>query len=113
VLSSLYLKSQSGSPPLRIGLLLDTPLLPRCFAEVVDHILQSNFARIELLAFNADAEPKASAPRPRFRRVIDVLRDSNRRRRFLFPYRSAGTADMLLRLMIRSLWWTAPGVSST
>jgi hypothetical protein len=84
VLSSLYLKSQSGSPPLRIGLLLDTPSLPRCFAEVVDHILQSNFARIELLAFNADAEPKASAPRPRFRRVIDALRDSNRRRRFLF-----------------------------
>lgn len=56
MLSSLYLKSQSGSPPLRIGLLLDTPLLPRCFAEVVDHILQSNFARIELLAFNADTE---------------------------------------------------------
>src|SRR5882757_2752688 len=87
MLSSLYRQSESGSPPLRIGLLLDSAELPSCFAEVVDHILQSNFASLELLIFNAEEQNKAAEPRPKrslLRKVIDLLRDSQRRKLLLY-----------------------------
>jgi len=87
MLSSLYRQSESGGPPLRIGLLLDSAVLPSCFAEVVDHILQSNFARLELLVFNAEEDKKAAEPQPkrsRLRKVIDLLRDARRRKVLLF-----------------------------
>ena len=85
--SSLYRQSESGRPPLRIGLLLDSAELPSCFAEVVDHILQSNFASLELLVFNAEEQNKAAEPAPKrsvFRKVIDVVHDSKRRKTLLF-----------------------------
>ncbi len=87
MLSSLYRQSESGSPPLRIGLLLDSAELPSSFAEVVDHILQSNFASLELLIFNAEEQNKAAEPRPKrslLRKVIDLLRDSQRRKLLLY-----------------------------
>lgn len=87
MLPSLYRESQSGSPPLRIGLLLDSAELPRCFAEVVDHILQSNFAQLELLVFNAEEEKQAAQPSPNrslLGKVIHVLRDSQRRQMVLY-----------------------------
>jgi len=87
VLASLYTRSRSVSPPLRIGLLLDTAVLPKCFAEIVDHILESNFARLELLVYNADARPKAADEPParsRLRKVLDTLRNSKRRKLLLF-----------------------------
>jgi hypothetical protein len=87
MLFSLYQQSESGSPPLRIGLLLDSAELPSCFAEVVDHILQSNFARLELLVFNAEGEKAAAEPPPKrslLRKAIDLLRDSQRRQTLLF-----------------------------
>ncbi len=85
--SFLYRHSKSGEPPLRIGLLLDTALLSKCFAEVVDHIIQSDFARLELLVFNAEALRDATRPRParsRTGKLIDTLLDSKRRRKLLF-----------------------------
>ena len=87
MLSSLYRQSESGSPPLRIGLLLDSAELPSCFAEVVDHILQSDFARLELLVFNAEEQKIAAEPGPkrsRLRKAIDLLRDSRRRKLILY-----------------------------
>jgi len=86
MLSSLYRQSESDRPPLRIGLLLDSAELPSCFAEVVDHILESNFARLELLVFNAETEKKAEPPprRSLLGKAIDVLRDKKRRRTLLF-----------------------------
>jgi hypothetical protein len=87
MLSSLYRQSESGRPPLRIGLLIDSAKLPSCFAEVVDHILQSNFACLELLVFNAAEQEKATIPVPKrslFRKVIDLLLNNQRRRTFLF-----------------------------
>jgi hypothetical protein len=68
-------------------LLLDSTELPSCFAEVVDHILQSNFARFELLIFNAEEQNKAAEPAPQrslFKKVTDLLRNSDRRKRLLF-----------------------------
>src|ERR1039458_1758997 len=87
MVSALYRQSESGSPPLRIGLLLDSAELPSCFAEVVDHILQSNFAHLELLVFNAEEQKKAAEPPPKrslLRKVIDLLRNSQRRQMLLF-----------------------------
>lgn len=84
---SLYHRSTSDRSPLRVGLLLDSKILPRCFAEVVDHILQSDFARLELLIFNeglkaADAitPPKRSV----LRKAWNLLRSSQRRQLLLF-----------------------------
>jgi hypothetical protein len=85
--ASLYLKSRSGKPSLRIGLLLDTGSLPRCYAEVVDHIVRSDFASIELLVFNAHAAKPfadARAARPLVRKVVDTLRDKRSRRGLVF-----------------------------
>jgi hypothetical protein len=81
--ASLYRTSRSGRPPLRIGLLLEAAELPRCFAEVVDHIAQSDFAAIELLVFNRAAAP-VRAPRSTLLEVIDALLDRGLRRRLLF-----------------------------
>lgn len=83
----LYRQSKSGSPALRIGLLLDSAELPACFAEVVDHILQSNFASLELLVYNAEAQRQSTEPAPRrsfFRKLADLLGSSTRRRQFMF-----------------------------
>lgn len=85
--ASLYRQSESGNQPLRIGLLLDSAEMQSCFAEVVDHILQSNFAQLELLVFNAEEQKKTAEPPPqrsRWRKLIDLLRDSQRRRTLLF-----------------------------
>lgn len=82
---SRYLRSESTRPRLRIGLLLDDTSLPQCFAEVVDHIQRCNFARLELLVFNAQAVVTGSAPRRSLPlRVFRVLRDAKRRKALLF-----------------------------
>jgi hypothetical protein len=84
--SSLYRHSPGSARPLRVGLLLDTAALPRCFAEVVDHIAQSNFARLELVVFNTD-ERKAAQPRPPrspLRKMFNVLTNRRNRKSLLF-----------------------------
>jgi hypothetical protein len=82
MLPELFLHSSSGRPPLRIGLLLDGLSLPRCFAEIIEHIERSNFARIELLVIRA--EPAAAhPPAPRgskWRTRLRVLADSKKRK---------------------------------
>jgi hypothetical protein len=68
-------------------LLLDTAWLPRCYAEVVDHIVKSDFASIELLVFNGSAAKYTGEARPArslIRKAIDALRDGRSRRGFLF-----------------------------
>ena len=85
--SSLYLKVPSEKPTLRIGLLLDSVFLPRCVAEVVDHIGKSNFAKVELLIYNTEAQTEESEPKqPRSiaRKIIETFTDSKQRKRFLF-----------------------------
>jgi hypothetical protein len=68
-------------------LLLDTASLPSCYAEVVDHIVQSDFASIELLVFNGGAGRHTDEARPArslIRKAIDTLLDGRLRRGFLF-----------------------------
>ncbi len=57
-----HLLSSSGSaPPLRIALLLDGRSLARPYALVVDHIIRSNFARVELLVHERRAPARHGA----------------------------------------------------
>jgi hypothetical protein len=85
VLLPSYLRSESAKPQLRIGLLLDNNSLPSSFAEIVDHILACNFARLELLVYNADEIGSAPAPHRSLPvRILRLLRDARRRRAFLF-----------------------------
>jgi len=67
--------------------LLDTAVLPSCFAEVVSHIFASNFARLELLVFNGDAQRNSSqgrAAKSLLGKVTNTLRDKERRERLLY-----------------------------
>ena len=65
-----FLRSRSGKPPLRIGVLLDTAFLPACFAEVLDHIAQSNFARLEIAVFNGEAGLRSAPENGGRRRML-------------------------------------------
>ena len=49
-----FLTSTSRAPQLRIGVLLDGPTLPAYLAETLEHIANSNFARLELAILNAN-----------------------------------------------------------
>ena len=83
----LYLNSSSRKPPLRIGLLLDTKMLPACFAEALGQIARSNFARLELVVFNGDAQLQSlhsPPPRSMVRRTLAILAERKRRRKLLF-----------------------------
>lgn len=87
MLPSLYQRSASDRPPLRVGLLLDSKALPRCFSEVVDHVLQSNFARLELLILNGtenESLPNASSKRSLIGKALNLLTSKQRRRLLLF-----------------------------
>lgn len=85
--ASSFLETESGNPPLRIGLLLDSKELPACFAEVIGHVESCNFARLELLVFNAeDRSRTADSPpgRPLLHKLARLLLERRGRRTFLF-----------------------------
>jgi hypothetical protein len=77
--SSLFLSSNSGRPPLRVGLLLDNVKLTRAQASVVHDINSSDFARIELLIFNSDGAPAPPSRAGLLPRVFRTFRDRTRR----------------------------------
>jgi hypothetical protein len=80
-----FLVSLSKRPRLRIGVLLDGLSLPRCFEQVVDQILKSNFAAIELLMIHAPANLAPVRPRKsKWRLLWNVLSDSKRRKHLGF-----------------------------
>ncbi|MGI8497927.1 MAG: hypothetical protein ACR2OG_10150 [Gemmatimonadaceae bacterium] len=83
-ISSFFLHSSADRPPLRIGILLDDVRLSRVFAGIIEDIRACNFARVELLIFNADAEASTPRPvpamgRPLPLRVLGALIDARRR----------------------------------
>jgi len=80
LISDLYVHSSSPKPPLRIGLLLDSPELSRALASVVADIARSNFARIELVIFNGSSSSAAPpAPSSFVRRILRLLSDDKAR----------------------------------
>jgi hypothetical protein len=85
MIAEQFLVSPSKRPPLRIGLLLDGLLLPRCFEQVIDHIQKSNFAKIELLVIHTPANAEPVRPsRPKWRVLGDILSDPKRRKHLGF-----------------------------
>lgn len=77
-----FLVSPSTRPPLRIGVLLDSMSLLRCFEQVIDHIQRSNFATIELLMVHTPAGTAERRPRRTKLRVLwDILSDPKLRPR--------------------------------
>ena len=73
-----FLNSTSRDPHLRIGVLLDGPTLPAHLAETLEHIANSNFARVELVVFNAATSRIAKKNTGLFARYVawDVKRIS-------------------------------------
>jgi hypothetical protein len=53
MLGKFFLESSADRPPLRVGLLLDSLMLPSCSSEVLDQIQASNFARLVLVVLDA------------------------------------------------------------
>lgn len=85
MIAEYFLVSPSKRSRLRIGILLDGLLLPRCFEQVIDHIQKSNFATIELLVIRTPANPEIARPRRSKWRVLwDILSDSKRRKQLGF-----------------------------
>ena len=54
-ISDLYIHSPSTKAQLRIGILVDTPKLTRASATVLRDIMRSDFARLQLVVYNAAA----------------------------------------------------------
>jgi hypothetical protein len=84
--------SPAVGPPLRIGILLDTPKLSAFFARIIEDIQGSNFANLELLVFRKKAQPVV--PESPSRSVIGTLK-----KRLLDPrLRKTALYDLYLRL---------------
>lgn len=71
------LHSSSAKQPLRIGVLLDRSVQPAWVAEVLDGISSFNFARLELVVYNSEGQPKK-------RTAWEILRDAKSRNGVLF-----------------------------
>ena len=78
--NSFWRNSQAPAPPLRIGVLLDNPLVCRWQAAVLTDVLKSDFAQIQLLIICERTEA-AAVPRKGF---LQRLARSNSRRRLLY-----------------------------
>jgi hypothetical protein len=79
--------SASASKPLRVGIILDSWVLARWCDEVIEDIVASNFANIELLIFNGMAKREMEAVPPaesRWRAFCRILRTPQLRRKLLY-----------------------------
>ena len=65
-MNGFFRVSPAARPPLRIGILLDSPKLSAFFARIIEDIQASNFARIEFLVFKKKSAAALEAP-PRSR----------------------------------------------
>jgi hypothetical protein len=84
--------SPAANPPLRIGLLLDSPKLSAFFARIIEDIRCSNFANLELLVFRKKRQPLA--PESPSTSLIGTLK-----KRLLDPkLRKSALYDFYLRL---------------
>ena len=84
--------SRAARPPLRIGLLLDSPKLSAFFAKIIEDITGSNFANLELLVFRK----KTQAPAPE--RPSTSLAGTLRKRLLDPKLRKSAFYDLYLRL---------------
>jgi hypothetical protein len=86
-LRRLYRVSAAPNPPLRVGVILDGWTLARWTAEILQDIIQSNFARIELLIFNNMAVQEIAAVptgESRVQALTRILRTPSLRKKLLY-----------------------------
>lgn len=70
-----------------MGLLLDSPILPRFAAEITDQIRASSFASLSLVVLNRETTDELGRHSPPFEppvSLLGLLRDRDRRRKLLF-----------------------------
>jgi hypothetical protein len=85
VLTGHFSRSESTSTNLRIGVLLDSNFLAEPFADVLDHIKESNYADIALRIYNTGGAKVPTAPRGSFfQRTVSLLSDSKRRKSIMW-----------------------------
>jgi hypothetical protein len=84
LLSSLFLSSPSGAPRLRVGVMVDSLELPRCFAAVLKDIQDSNFAELTVLIENTEAAQEVVPEASRLKKLARTITDPYRRRHALF-----------------------------
>lgn len=86
-LSLLYRQSTAAKPKIRVGLMLDSPVILGCLARVVDDIIHSNFAELSFVVYNAPAKKNAAQPGPRKSlpgRILRLLRTKSSRQNYLY-----------------------------
>src|SRR5882724_507470 len=78
--------SPADRPPLRVGVLLDSPKLSRFFARIIEDIQASNFAKLELLVYRKAPTPAAAAnpTRSPLNSLARRMFDSKLRKRTLY-----------------------------
>ena len=87
--SDLYVSSPSTRPPLRIGVLMDSPHLSQASASVLRDIRRSDFAQLELIVYSTIA-PRVEASCTRaFTRVGDTIQNVRRDSQLLWALYSA------------------------
>ena len=84
MLEVFHLTSTAKRERLRIGLMVDSLTLPAWAASIVDHIQQSNFARIESVIINASEPPPPAKRAVLPVRLWRILRDKRKRSQFLY-----------------------------
>lgn len=80
----LWCHSPSNNPPLRIGLLLDSPELSRFARTIIEDIQSSNFANIELAVLRKERQPSTKPPASSAQRLLRRLSDSKLRSHVLY-----------------------------
>ncbi len=84
MIESLYLRSRTRAPKLRIGLLVDGDFTTAAAAAVVEQIEACNFAEIVLIVRHAGAQDDFCRRNSWTRRGLKLLRSSAMRRRFCY-----------------------------
>ena len=84
--SSFYRSSTSKRPPLRIGLLLDSPINSKVIEVVLEDISASNFANLELVVLKSPPPQEQTKPQTKssLRRIFDILCSTQRRKMIAF-----------------------------
>lgn len=71
--AALYRRSLAGGPALRVGLVLGGTVLPRWASEVVRHVLESDFAKVELLVLDETERVPVTARVSLLRTAVEAL----------------------------------------
>jgi hypothetical protein len=79
MIETLYLRSTSKRPPLKIGVMIDSNFLLPSFAEVLRHIQKSNFAQLALVIRNAGKQDAPVVKGSKLARLIRAGLDARKR----------------------------------